>query len=151
MMKKKGKNKLSNPFKYIFFIALSTICFTYAIWLNKETINILSAEKEKLLAQIEKYKEEKEDLKKALEKESPLNKKSGLLWKDPNSNNYLISLGKINGIKENSIFIVRNNKDIPVGKAKVKSVEEKISIVEIIDTSLSLNDPYYKVEYREPD
>lgn len=148
------KNKPFNPIKYFFLFILSAICFIYAIWLQEDSIKKLEMEKKDLLAKIKQYEERylKERTEEVNKKRYPqeLTSTSGILWQDPETKYYLISLGKEQGVKNGDMFIIKSVKtSMPVGKAKVISSSASSSIVEILDNSTPLKDVYYEVKYIE--
>ncbi len=72
-------------------------------------------------------------------------KVSGTLWFDKQNNNYVITIGRRNGIEEGNLLKIYDSGEI-IGEARVVRPMEKLSIVEIDETYVQkLSRTYYKV------
>jgi hypothetical protein len=74
-------------------------------------------------------------------------KKSGTLWFDKQNDNYVITIGRRNGIEEGVTLNIYDSDEI-IGKVRVIRPMEKLSIVEIGETDRQrLTRTYYKVSF----
>ncbi len=75
-------------------------------------------------------------------------RKRGTLWFDRQSDSYIITIGKKNGIKAGDTLEIYDSGEV-IGQTKVVRPMEKISIVEIDDIiKKKLTKTYYKVSYK---
>ena len=117
------------PLKYLSFFFLSVLCFIGALTLkNKEASQTRS-----------KYLELENTLKTVRAGQE------GTLWFDAQNKNYVITLGRRNGVSKGNVFKIYDAETV-VGEARVTDPREKISIVKIenIDKE-KLTRQYYKI------